>query len=244
MFTVVAIVVLLLFSAVIKRCSRSDAESGDTDSLATEKVDTATVAKELAVSDSVAPVTILPRVASPALEFNDTNCVHLNYARTIGISPLRHTSDIMEISRPIVEVTENDNISIPILTHSYPYLVPAAARLVNEIGESFSRHVAATDPQQRHYRIMVTSMLRTQPDVENLQKGNRNAASNSAHLYGTTFDISYVKFAQERGDTTKVPEAMLKDVLTGVIKEFRDQGRCAVKYERKQSCYHITATGK
>ena len=40
----------------------------------------------------------------------------------------------------------------------------------------------------------MTSVLRTQDDVKRLRRRNGNASANSAHFYGTTFDVSWKRF--------------------------------------------------
>ena len=44
------------------------------------------------------------------------------------------------------------------------------------------------------HRIIVTSILRTEEDVERLMNHNSVAVKNSAHRHATTFDISYRHF--------------------------------------------------
>ena len=72
-----------------------------------------------------------------------------------------------------------------------------------------------------------------------LRRRNRNASDNSAHQYGTTFDISYIRFMPGQSDYRLNDECM-KNVLGEVLNDLRNRGRCYVKFERKQSCFHIT----
>ena len=83
-------------------------------------------------------------------------------------------------------------------------------------------------------------MLRTPRLIRRLRRRNGNAVDTSAHLFGTTFDISYAKFIC---DSTRVPRTQedLKNLLGEVVADFRARGRCYVKFERKQACFHITA---
>ena len=93
-------------------------------------------------------------------------------------------------------------------------------------------------------RFIVTSVLRTKADVARLRQYNGNATENSCHLYGTTFDITYTRY-----NALKVPgeprrravrDDTLKYILSEVLNDIRQQGRCYVKYEKKQKCFHIT----
>ena len=63
-----------------------------------------------------------------------------------------------------------------------------------------------------------------------------NASTNSAHVYGTTFDIAYARY--EDGKKEEVDK--LKSVLAEVLQDLRKEKRCYVRYEIKQGCFHIT----
>ena len=65
---------------------------------------------------------------------------------------------------------------------------------------------------------------------------NVNASANSAHVYGTTFDVAYARYkGAEKEETDK-----LKSVLAEVLQDLRKQKKCYVRYEFKQGCFHIT----
>lgn len=193
----------------------------------------ATTVKQLIISS---------RVGNLASQFNDMNAEHLAYAQKIGIKPIRATSDILRLKKPIVEVKSNDNYHIDKLSHSYAYLVPKAAELLDTIGARFNHKLSSQGGGR--YKIKVTSLLRTNESVNRLKKGNVNSTGNSAHLYGTTFDISYVGFHEGALNTRRHTDGELKNLLAEVLLELREEGRCLVKYERKQGCFHITATGR
>ena len=67
---------------------------------------------------------------------------------------------------------------------------------------------------------------------------------NSTHRYGTTFDLSYwhyVKVPELRERPyADVPPEYLRATLSQVLKDLHDEGACYVKYEKKQTCFHIT----
>ena len=92
-----------------------------------------------------------------------------------------------------------------------------------------------------NYRIKVTSALRTLESVNRLKKRNIKSLNRSAHLFGTTFDVSYVKFPCD-SITVARTDGDLKNLLAEILLDLRSEGRCLVKYERKQGCFHITAT--
>lgn len=193
-------------------------------------------------TSAIVSLHISQRVGNLARQFSDLNADHLIHAARIGISPIRSTRDIMRLSKPIIEVESGDNYHIDKLSHSYPYLVPEAAALLDSIGSRFNTKLAAQGGG--NYKIKVTSLLRTCESVNRLKRGNINSTQNSAHLYGTTFDISYVDFYEGMLNTTKHSDGELKNLLAEVLLELRDSGKCLVKFERKQGCFHITATGQ
>ena len=94
------------------------------------------------------------------------------------------------------------------------------------------------------HRLIVTSVLRTQEDVGRLRRFNGNATENSCHLYGTTFDICYNRYETLEDPNGPHRRAVrndtLKYVLSEVLRDMRQQGRCFIKYEVKQGCFHMT----
>lgn len=207
--------------------------------------ESAATATDTAVTVSQTPIkqlNISRRVGNLASQFADLNPAHLVYAEKIGIKPIQSTRDILRLKRPIVEVKSNDNYYVDNLSHSYPYLVPQAAELLDTIGARFNQKLRAQGGG--HYRVKVTSLLRTSESVGRLKRRNVNSTENSAHLYGTTFDISYVGFHEESLNTRRHTDGELKNLLAEVLLELRQEGKCLVKFERKQGCFHITATGK
>lgn len=172
--------------------------------------------------------------------FNDSNFLHIDAAEKIGVRDLASVGAIWENSRSLARVETNENIYLDQLTHSLPYLVPRANRLLNDIGKAFRDSLAARGGGD--YRIKVTSVLRSPYQIKRLRRHNVNSIENSAHQYGTTFDISYAKFICN-SPTPNPPRTQedLKNLLAEVVYAMREQGRCYVKYERKQGCFHITA---
>ena len=170
--------------------------------------------------------------------FNDSNHVHLEAARAIGIKPIKEDRDILRLDRALVEVKSTPQYFVDELRHSYPYLVPEAARLLHDIGQAFNDSLKARGGGA--YRLKVTSVLRTPATVKRLRRVNGNATEESTHNYGTTFDISYSKFICDDSTAPHRHFEDLKNLLAEVLKDMRDRGRCYVKYEYKQSCFHIT----
>ncbi len=171
--------------------------------------------------------------------FGDKNPVHIRAARAIGIKPIHTDEDIWKLDRRLVRINSCAEYYLDDLTHSFPYLVPEAAQLLSDIGRTFNDSLSARGGGA--YRIKVTSVLRTPATVKRLRRVNRNATGESTHSYGTTIDISYSKFVVDSICEPRRTFADLKGLLAEVLYDLKAQGRCYVKYEVKQSCFHITA---
>lgn len=177
--------------------------------------------------------------------FPDIQDVQIVAAQKHGINPVRNRAEAEVLVRQhrLVNISHSPFYSIDRLTHSIPYLVPRAQHLLNTICLNFIDSCQVKG-LPLHMPI-VTSVLRTTDDVSNLQRGNKNATTNSCHCYGTTVDIAYNKFMPITG-TYESNAALLrwnepmKQVLSEVLNDLRRQGKCYVKYERKQGCFHLT----
>lgn len=170
--------------------------------------------------------------------FKDLNETHLEAARKIGFEELEKPSDAWQKTKGIVRLESDATMCVDSLTHSVPYLVEEAAAALRQIASAFSDSLKSRGGG--NYRIIVTSVLRTPQTVRSLKRRNRNASANSAHVYGTTFDISYRRFAYDGGEPARTQED-LKNLLAEVLYAQRNLNRIYVKHERKQSCFHITA---
>ena len=180
-------------------------------------------------------------VSSFKTAFPDTNAVHLVPAMKYGVKIVKDREDAEKRKSELVYIASSPYYSVDNLRESIPYLVPRASVLLQDIGRAFydSLFVKGIPFQQ----FIVTSALRTQEDVDNLRKHNRNASENSCHRYGTTFDICYNRYKAVQ--TKELPRRevrsdSLKWVLSEVLRDMRERGRCYVKYEVRQGCFHVT----
>ncbi len=171
--------------------------------------------------------------------FNDLNETHLEKAKAVGLPEIPEKRDDLDLKR-LVKVEDGDFLEIDELRYSVPYLTAGAARELNHIAKTF--HDSLSRKQFPLYKLVVTSVLRTEEDVTRLRKsGNPNASDNSSHCYGTTFDISHSRyFREEETDEFMQPYELTK-VLAEVLRDERDAGRILVKYEKKEHCFHITS---
>ena len=169
--------------------------------------------------------------------FNDLNDAHLSAAARLGMAPVQSRAEVARLGSRLCRIEECDDYAVDSLTHSIPFLVPTARDLLARIGKNFADTLRSRGGDS--YKIIVTSVLRVEDDISALQQGNVNASSNSAHRYGTTFDISYIRFRRTNNRYT-IPDAQLRHLLGEVLLALRQQGKCYVRYERKQGCFHIT----
>lgn len=166
--------------------------------------------------------------------FNDMNDKHLSAARRWGIQPIVSDIDFQQQKSKLSGIGSCRDYEVDHLTHSIPYLVPRAGDLLRTIGSNFRDSLDSKGLPDR--KIIVTSVLRTSGTVKKLRKSNINASANSAHIYGTTFDIAYARYkGADKAETDK-----LKSVLAEVLQDLRKQKKCYVRYEFKQGCFHVT----
>ena len=212
-----------------------------------EEVTENTVQEEEVVEDDVdgtgaseaREIIYYTKVMSYGKVFNDINETHLEKAQAVGLKKIPEKRDDLD-EKLLVKVENTDYLEIDNLRYSVPYLTANAARELNHIAKAFN------DSLQRKqfpvYKLVVTSILRTEEDVTRLRKsGNPNASDNSSHCYGTTFDISHSRYYREvETDEFMQPHELTK-VLAEVLRDEKNAGRILVKYEKKEHCFHITS---
>ena len=193
-------------------------------------------------------------VPSYATAFPDLQDTHYAAASLHGVQPVGDRAEAERRKAELVYVGASPFFRIDSAMHrSIPYLVPRASLLLHDIARAFLDSLAAKHIPP--HTIIVTSVLRTEEDVARLRRVNANASEQSCHRFGTTFDISYYRFhtvaaAAGADDATApthkglarrtVQNDTLKYVLSEVLRDMRTDGRCYVKHEVKQGCFHIT----
>lgn len=181
-------------------------------------------------------------VISYKRSFGDLNEKHLNIAQSIGISPLASREEAEAMKENLKHIATNEFYVVDSLTHSIPYLIPGAANLLDSIGHNFLDSLTAKGLNPN--KVVITSVLRTKDDVKRLRRRNGNASENSAHFYGTTFDVSWKRFQKVEDEDGRplqdVSSDTLKLVLSEVLRDLKQADKCYIKYELKQGCFHIT----
>ena len=167
--------------------------------------------------------------------FPDGQDVQILAAEKWGVRPVQNRENAEKRKKELVYIGASPYYHVDNLRSSIPYLVPRAAVLLQDIGQSFydSLYVKGVPLNQ----LIVTSVMRSMDDVAKLQRHNQNATERSCHLFGTTFDICYNRYHPV---VKPVRDDTLKWVLSEVLRDMRQQDRCYVKYEVKQGCFHIT----
>lgn len=180
------------------------------------------------------------RTFSYKLKFNDQQSRQHEVASRIGLSrPPKDRADAESMRKQLVEIKTNSNYIVDDLTHSVPFLIPSAKRELDSIGAEWADILRRNGLP--HYRFYVTSVLRTQEDIKFLQRsGNINSVTQSCHCYGTTFDLAYMRYDKVTRTREYMHEDNLKLVLGQVLLNHQRAHKIFVKYEAKQSCFHIT----
>ena len=175
--------------------------------------------------------------------FNDMQQEHITAARKYGIKPIKDREAAKAVIRQenLVKIKSCRNYKVAQLRNSIPYLTEDAARLLEMISENFRDSLEAKGIDR--HRIIVTSVLRTEEDVQRLMDYNTVAVKNSAHRHATTFDITYRDFDQALL-TLDTNECELKKILAEVLRDLRKDKLCYVRYEIKPGCFHITVGDK
>lgn len=182
-------------------------------------------------------------VASYETCFPDVQDVQIVAARKWGVKPVRDREQAEQRKDELVYVGMSPYFHLDAsMKSSIPYLVPRASNLLNKIGRNFFDSLYV-----KHlplHKIIISSMLRTEQDVARLMQSNKNASGQSCHRFGTTFDICYTRFhlveAPDGPERRLVRDDTLKYVLSEVLRDLREEGRCYIKHEVHQSCFHIT----
>lgn len=189
----------------------------------------------------------------------DVNAHHLAAAQAAGprasseaeIARLRRTGRLVELEDSTKYWVLRD------LTYSVPFATPDARATLTEAARRFQARMDSAGAPP--FRLTVTSVLRTDESQADLRKRNPNAAAGvSAHEFGTTMDISHIRYApppSEPGlppemaqlqdsllaDVAKKHAATLQGELGRVLRDMRSEGKLLVMMERQQPVYHTTA---
>ena len=192
----------------------------------------------------------------------DVNARHVAAAQANGVRA-SGTADIERLRRSGRLVVLEDTTRYWVmrnLTHSVPFATPSAKGMLFEASRRFQTRMDELGLPR--FRLTVTSVLRTDETQADLRARNGNAAKGvSAHEFGTTMDISHIRFSPppaERGmppELVQLRDSLLTDVaqrnasalqgeLGRVLGEMRREGKLKVIMERQQPVYHATVAAR
>lgn len=174
--------------------------------------------------------------------FADLNDAHLEAASRLGLRSIpEKRDDIGGVG--LVRIEDNKYYVVDNLKYSVPYLTKGAKSCLDGIAKAFADSLKRKDLLD--YKLVVSSVLRTEEDVRRLKRsGNPNASDRSAHCYGTTFDITYTRYQRDDESDTFMQPYELTKVLGEVLRDQKRDGKCLIKYEKQEHCFHITSLVK
>ena len=156
---------------------------------------------------------------------------HLNAAKNHNLGLVKdkeHLNQLVNRGKLVQVKQRGYGFRVSDLSHSHSYLIPKANQVLRDIAREF---VSKTGQNF----FVVTSLTRTIKDQDRLRGVNSNAASNdSAHSFGASFDISYVRFNHNLTSNAK-----LDSELNKILVAFQNSGRIYYVKERLSRCYHI-----
>jgi len=118
------------------------------------------------------------------------------------------------------------------LTHSEPFLLPAARAVLEDMANRFADAMEGTKDEGASIRI--TSLTRTEAQQKRLRRRNSNAfRGKSSHSYGASFDVAFIDRPNE-SVTCGGPTWAMQTILQDMQKE----GKILVIPEG--ICMHIT----
>ena len=176
-----------------------------------------------------------------SLELNDSVHQYIQSSYLLGIRKnlINHLGIDTLVNRGLLDQINNTKTYIvDSLKHSYAFLTPNSKKLLTNISVNFQQKLKNTNLKKT--KIIVTSILRTKESINRLRKRNQTAIKHSAHLHGTTFDITCSKFYHNK-KISLVEIESLKEILAKVLFDLRKQNMCWVTFEKYQSCFHIVS---
>ncbi|MBM3159809.1 MAG: hypothetical protein FJZ66_00620 [Bacteroidetes bacterium] len=137
-------------------------------------------------------------------------------------------------------VKNNHGFKLDDLTYSYPFLIPCANRLLEDIGMRFDEAIKNTPLQGS--KFIVTSLTRTTHSVKRLRKNNINSIQRSPHLNGNSMDFSFSRFEIiKESQITPCDKQFLQATLSKVLYDLKINGKCWVTFEKYENCLHVVA---
>lgn len=161
-------------------------------------------------------------------------CWEKNLPSALPVLDIEELSSLPDLN----PIETNALFVVSSMTYSRPLLRPKGEELLETIATNFQDNLEQQGLSA--YRVVVTSGTRSIRSQSKLEKVNDNAASESAHWYGYTFDISFGTFVKKHFWEPSVDGDTLKVTLDRTLSQMRKKGEIWVIAERGPSCFHIT----
>ncbi|MBZ4191508.1 DUF5715 family protein [Niabella sp. 3A5MI-3] len=154
----------------------------------------------------------------------------MNVARQHGVPLLKSSAQVKNYvsKKKLTRVSSGKGYRVQKLNYSSPYLTPRAKTVLNQIARSFNAQTRSS--------FTITSLTRTLHSQSRLRRVNGNATSGvSSHNYGSSFDISYIRFNGRKG-----PNKRLERALHTILANYQARGKILFIKEYYVSCFHVT----
>lgn len=168
------------------------------------------------------------------LHLKAARCWETNLPSALPVLDIEELSSLSDLN----EIQTNSQFIVSSMTHSRPLLRPKGEDLLERIASRFQKNLLQKGLSP--YRVVVTSGTRSIRSQAKLERFNDNAASESAHWYGYTFDISFGTFVKKYFWSPAVDGDVLKQILDKTLSQMRKKGEIWVIAEQGPSCFHIT----
>lgn len=195
------------------------------------------------------------------------NAAHVDAARAAGVGRVdgAETIERLVAAGRLVRLTDTTYYHIQKLDYSVPYVTPATAEALRELGARFQARLAEAGLPR--YRYVISSVLRTGENQRALRQINPNATGGvSSHEFGTTLDVVFHTYVYRDDPADALaPSAFpaldarleplrvraydalgmrywqeLQGLLGRVLIEMQREGTFLVLLEREQPVFHIT----
>ena len=168
------------------------------------------------------------------LHLKSARCWETNLPSALPVLDIEELESLPDLN----EIETNSLFIVSSMTHSRPLLRPKGEELLERIASRFQKNLKSKGLSP--YRVVFTSGTRSIRSQAKLEKVNDNAASESAHWYGYTFDISFGTFVKKYFWSPSVDGDVLKKILDETLSQMRKSGNIWVIAEQGPSCFHIT----
>lgn len=174
-------------------------------------------------------------------KLNDRITDYLYLAKLTGIGKCNNAGDMLKrvLTGKLSRVRSCRSYKIENMEFSHPYLARESKKLLNEIARQFRKKVRKDGLMGS--RFIITSMIRTSENINDLGRTNINASENSPHLNGNAFDITYARFLFRKLYITECDKWYMKEALAQVIWQLKKEKKCWATYERQQGCFHVVS---